>query len=73
MENIPQLINEQFLDQFYIRRFRALGVDRRAVGLGLPDLLKRRRFHQLPLLAFIPRPSRVDLSVIALPVESLKN
>jgi hypothetical protein len=60
MENILQLIDEQFLDQFDIRRFRALGVDRRAVGLGLPDLLKRGRLHELPLVTDAMRRLRAN-------------
>jgi hypothetical protein len=43
-----------------MRRFGTFGVNGRAVGHRLPSLVERGGFHELPVVAFIPRPARVD-------------
>ena len=66
MQDVAQLIDEQLLDHFHIRRFGTFGVDGGAVGHGLPDLVECGSLHELPLVAFIPRTARVDLAMVAL-------
>ena len=41
-------------------------MDRRAFRQIVPDLLERRRFDELPLLALVPGAAGIDLAVIAL-------
>ena len=40
-------------------------MDRRAFWEVVPDVLKCRRFDELPDVAFVPRPARVDLALVA--------
>lgn len=66
MQDVAQLIVEQFLDHVDIRWFGTFGMNRRAIVHGVPDFVKRGGFHELRLVAFIPRTACVDFAVIAL-------
>jgi hypothetical protein len=43
-----------------------------AVAIAVAHFLDGGRLNELPGLAFVPRPARIDFAVIAFPVESLK-
>ena len=63
MKNVAELVHQQIVDPLRSSRRRALGLDgcfSAAVGRR-----KRRRLHELPVPAFIPRSARVDLAFIA--------
>ena len=66
MQDVAQLIDEQLLDHFAIRRFGTFGVDGGAVGHGLPDLVECGSVNVFPVAALIPRTTRVNFAVVAL-------
>src|SRR3984893_17636230 len=65
MQNVAQLVNQQFLEGLRVRWIRAFGVNGGRIGLGTVEILKCRRFHEFPRLALVPGSSSINLAVIA--------
>jgi hypothetical protein len=52
MQNVAQLVNQQFLKGLRVRWIGAFGVDGGRIGLSILEILKCRGFYEFPRLAF---------------------